>query len=583
MTSDKFSSSPLRSREWLQRLAIVGVALSIAVYITRSGNLVLSLAAATLISEDLTCIGAGVMSAQGRISLESAIFACFLGIFAGDILLFLTGRYVGRPAVRRAPLKWFLRAEDVERASAWFSRRGAMVILISRFVPGMRLPTYFASGLLNTNFGWFTLYFSLAAAIWTPLLVGLSKALGAEATKSTLLAKQSIFIKTLIASVIIYLISKLVIRLSTWRGRRMLVSSWRRMTRWEFWPPWIFYPPVICYIVYLMLKHRSLTVFTAANPAIIGGGFVGESKIAILRGLSQAEGFVARAALIAVSLDYDARIRMAEKFMAWRGLGFPIVLKPDQGQRGSGVAVVRSQVELNDYLRRAAVDTIIQEYEHGSEFGVFYYRIPGEDRGQIFSITEKRFPVVVGDGESALERLILKDERAVCMARLYLHKQRDRLWETPAAGERVQLVELGTHCRGAIFLDGGWVKTESLEEVFDQISRGFEGFYFGRFDVRTPAVEEFKQGKNFKIIELNGVTSEATHIYDPKNSLLKAYKTLCSQWRIAFEIGARNLKRGARPTPISAMARLLVEYRRQARSHLTEPAGQRTSKKASQQ
>ncbi len=579
MTSEDKFSMP-RSREWLQRLAIVGVALLVVVYTTRQSNLALSLAAATLISEDLTCIGAGMMAAQGRISLESAIFACFLGIFAGDVLLFLAGRYLGRPAARRAPLKWFLRAEDVERASAWFSRRGAMVILISRFVPGMRLPTYFASGLLNTNFGWFTFYFSLAAAIWTPLLVGLSKALGAEAIKSTLLAKQNVFIKTLIAGVVIYLIAKFVTRLSTWRGRRMLVSSWRRMTRWEFWPPWIFYPPIICYVVYLMLKHRSLTVFTAANPAIIGGGFVGESKIAILRGLSQADGFVAHAALIAAPLDYDARIRMAENFMARRGLGFPIVLKPDQGQRGSGVAVVRSQVELNDYLRRAVVDTIIQEYAPGSEFGVFYYRIPGEDRGRIFSVTEKRFPVVVGDGESALERLILQDERAVCMARFYLHKHRDRLWEAPAAGKRVQLVELGTHCRGAIFLDGGWVKTDSLEEVFDQISRGFEGFYFGRFDIRTPAVEEFKQGKNFKIIELNGVTSEATHIYDPKNSLLTAYRTLRSQWRIAFEIGARNLKRGAQPTPIGVLARLMIEYSRQAKSYLAGPAGQRALAKA---
>jgi len=184
--------------------------------------------------------------------------------------------------------------------------------------------------------------------------------------------------------------------------------------------------------------------------------------------------------------------------------------------------------------------------------------------------------VVVGDGESDLERLILQDEQAVCMARFYLRKQRDRLWETPAAGERVQLVELGTHCRGAIFLDGGWVKTETLEEAFDRISRSFEGFYFGRFDVRTPEVEEFKQGRNFKVIELNGVTSEATNIYDPKNSLLTAYKTLCSQWRIAFEIGERNLKRGARPTPISVLARLMVEYRRRAKSHPSEPSGQHT-------
>jgi hypothetical protein len=242
--------------------------------------------------------------------------------------------------------------------------------------------------------------------------------------------------------------------------------------------------------------------------------------------------------------------------------------------------VVKSHVELNDYLRRTAVDTIIQEYAPGSEFGVFYYRLPGEERGRIFSITEKHFPVVVGDGESSLERLILQDEQAVCMARFYLRKHRDRLWETPAAGERVRLVELGTHCRGAIFLDGGWVKTERLEEAFDQISQRYEGFYFGRFDVRTPAIEEFKQGRNFKIVELNGVTSEATHIYDPKNSLLTAYKTLCLQWRIAFEIGGRNLRRGARPTPISVLASLMVEYRLQAKSHLVEPANQRALTKS---
>lgn len=537
------------------------MALLFVVYATRSGNLVLSLAAATLISEDLTCIGAGVMAAQGRISLGLAMFACFLGIFAGDILLFLTGRYLGRSAVRRAPLKWFLRAEDVESASAWFSRRGALVILISRFVPGMRLPTYFAAGLLNTSFWWFTLYFSLAAAIWTPLLVGLSKALGAEALKSALLANQSVFIKTLIAGIIIYLIAKLVTRLSTWRGRRMLISSWRRMTRWEFWPPWIFYPPVICYIVYLMLKRRGPTLFTAANPAIIGGGFVGESKIDILRGLSRAQEYVARAELIDASLNVEAKIRQARSFMAENGGAFPIVLKPNQGQRGSGVAIVRSDAELSDYISRSSQSLIIQEYAPGHEFGVFYYRLPGTAKGRIFSITEKRMPVLEGDGASTLEQLILKDECAVCLARFHLYNHRARLWEVPSESERVQLVELGTHCRGAIFLDGSWVKTPALEETFDQISKSFEGFYFGRYDVRAPSLVDFRRGKNFKIVELNGVTSEATHIYDPKNNLFTAYKTLLEQWRIAFEIGAQNRQRGVEPTPITTLVGLLIGHK----------------------
>jgi hypothetical protein len=122
---------------------------------------------------------------------------------------------------------------------------------------------------------------------------------------------------------------------------------------------------------------------------------------------------------------------------------------------------------------------------------------------------------------------------------------------------------------GAIFLDGGWVKAEALEEAFDAISKGFAGFYFGRFDVRNPSLEAFKEGRGFKIIELNGVTAEATHIYDPKNSLATAYKVLFQQWRLAFEIGAEHRERGAPATSIGMLLRLMFEYRRGARHHLT--------------
>lgn len=518
------------------------------------------IAVSTFVSEDLTCIGVGVMVAQGRINFATGVFACFLGIFVGDILLFFAGRFLGRPAMRRAPLKWFIRAEDVEKSSAWFTRRGVPVILASRFVPGSRLPTYFAAGLLNTNFWWFSLYFLVAGAIWSPLLVGLSKVLGAQVIQSALLSGQTLVIKIIAAAALVFTFAKLATAMSSYRGRRMLVSRWRRWTRWEFWPAWVFYPPVICYVLVLALKHRSGTLFTAANPAIPSGGFIGESKIEILKGLS-GDARIARAELIKARFDLDQKVAQAARFIEENELSFPVVLKPDEGQRGSGVAVVRSDEELKDYLGHRATDTIIQEYIAGSEFGVFYYRRPDEERGRIFSITEKRFPVITGNGASTLERLILEDERAVCMAQFYFKKQSRHLSDVPASGEHVQLVELGTHCRGAVFLDGGWARTRELEDAIDEISRGFEGFYFGRFDIRTPCVTDFKAGKNFKVIELNGVTSEATHIYDPRNSLFAAYKVLFEQWRIAFEIGAQNHKRGVMPTRICALAKLLVDYR----------------------
>jgi membrane protein DedA with SNARE-associated domain/pimeloyl-ACP methyl ester carboxylesterase len=520
----------------------------------------LLLAAATLVSEDLTCIAAGVMAAQGRLSFALGSFACFLGIFLGDLMLFLAGRWLGRGALQRAPIRWFIKDEDVRRSSEWFSRQGAKVIFASRFLPGARLPTYFAAGALDTSFWKFAFYFALACAVWTPLLVGLAMLLGREVIESALLGGQSLFLKIVIAGVLILVLVKLLVRFSTAKGRRLLLSTWRRMTRWEFWPPYVFYPPVVCYIAWLTLKHRGVTVFTAANPAIPGGGFIGESKAEILRGLESSREHLPQWELIEASLEAEERIEQAKRFIAERELEFPVVLKPNAGQRGSGVAIIRLEAELEDYLRRVGCDTLIQEFATGEEFGVFYYRYPDEERGRIFAITEKRFPSVIGDGASALERLILNDDRAVCMARFLLDKHADRLWETPRAGERVQLVEIGTHCRGAMFLDGGWVKTDELEEAIDRVCRGYDGFYFGRFDIRTTDIEEFKRGRNFKVIELNGVTSEATSIYDPKNSLFTAYRILFDQWRIAFEIGALNRKRGIKPTPKRTLAQWLINY-----------------------
>jgi hypothetical protein len=347
--------------------------------------------------------------------------------------------------------------------------------------------------------------------------------------------------------------------------RRKLAGWWKRLYRWEFWPAYLFYPPVVAYIAYLGIRFRSWTLFTAANPAIPTGGFVGESKHQILDGLKDAAAWLPSSKLLASGVCSE-RVAEAEEFMRQHGLQFPVVLKPDAGQRGSGVAIVRSLEQLRDYLS-TSFPAILQEYVAGEEYGVFYYRYPDKGRGQIFSVTEKRMPVLVGDGKRTLEDLILADDRAVCMADFYLRQNSKRTRRVPAAGEEVQLVEIGTHCRGAIFLDGGETINPTLEEVIDQIAKTFDGFFFGRFDIRVPSREDFIAGRNMKIVELNGVTSEATHIYDPKLSLFDAYRVLFRQWRIAFEIGDLNRQRSTQPASVGALLDAAREYQRLSQSY----------------
>ena len=515
----------------------------------------LLLAVATLISEDLTCVAAGLLVSHGKLSFLAATAACLAGIFVGDLLLVLAGRLLGRRLLERAPFRWVLTRETLDRAERWFTARGDRVVLASRFVPGSRLPLFLAAGILRAPFARVAVALLLAGVVWTPLLVGLSAWTGG-AILAHFRSYERVALPAIFAAfAVVFLFVRIVVPLFTWRGRRLLLGRWRRLTLWEFWPAWLFQLPVVLHGLWLGLRHRHLTLFTAANPGIPSGGFVEESKSGILRGLAGAP--VARFRVVDLPTDPDTRIAHLETAMRDAGLGFPVVLKPDVGERGRGVAVVRSEAELARYLEQSAGRVLVQEYIPGEEFGVFYVRHPSEERGRVISITGKRFPVVVGDGRRRLEELILADDRAVCMAPYYLQANLERLDEVPATAERVQLVEIGNHCRGTVFLDAREHRTAELEAAIEALARSFPGFYFGRFDLRVPSVEQFRAGLELTILELNGVTSEATHIYAPGASLLEAYRTLFGQWRLAYSIGAANVAMGAPATDLRTLIGLL--------------------------
>jgi membrane protein DedA with SNARE-associated domain len=525
------------------------------------------LALATFVSEDLTCIGAGLLVTTGRLGFVPATAACLAGIFVGDLNAFLAGRIFGRAVLARAPMKWLVTEAQVQRASAWFRARGPTVILASRFLPGTRVATFVAAGVLHTPFLTFALWFGIAALLWTPLLVGISALVGAPILGAFRRFELWALPAAVLTAIVALLLLRVLPRMFSWRGRRLLVSTWARTVRWEYWPPFLFYLPVALYVLWLGVRHRGLTLFTAANPGIEAGGFINESKAAILRGLAAAGAVIPPWRLLPASDDAATRRDDARRFAEEHGLVLPIVLKPDAGQRGSGVIVARSWEALDAYLDAARYDVMAQAYVPGVEFGVFYVRRPSEERGRIFAITEKRMPVVWGDGRSTLEELILSDPRAVAMAAAHLERHESRLREVVPEGERVQLVELGTHARGAYFHDGAGLVTPELTDAVDRVSRSFPGFSFGRYDVRSASTDEFRRGR-FRVIELNGVTSEVTSIYDPGNGVLDAYRTLFAQWRLAFAIGAENRERGVEPARIVELLRLVERYRQTSGGHL---------------
>jgi len=319
----------------------------------------------------------------------------------------------------------------------------------------------------------------------------------------------------------------------------------------EFWPAWLFYLPMWLWIGLLAIHYRGLRLPLLANPRFPAGGLVGESKRDIFAQLRGEE----RAALAPYVVLFRAgpaatQLAEAEIRMARAGFSYPVVAKPDMGCRGAGVRPVRDARELLAYLAAFPKGQclIVQKMVQAEgEAGIFYVRRPGEKWGEIFSLTLKYFPHVIGDGIRTIEQLIRGDVRAGKVADLYLPRFAGRLDEVPVPGEAIRLVFAGNHCRGAIFRDGGRWITEEMRARFDRIADCIPDFHFGRFDVRFADFEALRRGEDLIIVEFNGAGAEATHIWDSRMTLRGAWATLMRQYALLFEIGAANRARGHKP------------------------------------
>jgi membrane protein DedA with SNARE-associated domain len=503
----------------------------------------LAVVLAAFVSEDLTVVGVGLLIADGRAGLGLGLLGAFLGISFSDLTVWAVGR-VGRQVdwVRRR-----LDRPELSRAGDWLDRRGWATVIASRFLPGTRVPLFLAAGLIGRRPVAFLLWGLAAALIWTPVAVLSVAYLGTAIGPVPML--------TAFATGFVGV--KLGLRLRTPVSRAKLMASVSRWWRWEFWPAWAFYLPLVPWWVCLAVRYRSVTVWTCANPGIPAGGVVGESKADILRRLP------AWAVIPSELLPAGpGRLTALRQAVARRGWDFPLVLKPDAGQRGVGVKKVADWIEGEKYLQRTSGDVLVQPYHPGPiEAGLFYYRLPGEDRGHIFGVTDKVFPELVGDGRSTVEELIWKHPRYRMQARTFLKRHEAATDRVLGDGERFPLALAGNHCQGTLFRDGGHLVTPGLTAATDAIAAGFEGFHVGRFDVRATSVSALCRGE-FAVVELNGVTAEATNIYDPSWPLWRAYLILARQWALLFRIGALNRHRGAQAVSTISLLNLVRTYYR---------------------
>jgi len=296
---------------------------------------------------------------------------------------------------------------------------------------------------------------------------------------------------------------------------------------------------MLFYGIYLALRARSPMYFSAANPGMKYGGVMGESKYKVLSGIPA--DFIPLSTLIRLPMTTWEILNKSNEV----GLEFPLIIKPDVGERGKEVELIHSEDELKKYISGKSGFYIVQEFvDFQEEFGVLYHRMPDETWGKVTSVVQKEFLTVTGNGNEPLGNLVRSEIRA--QPRLdYLAGKFAHSWNTVLPkGEKMRLEPIGNHCRGTSFHDANQLLGSKLDAVFDIISTQIDGFYYGRFDLKVPSAEDLLAGENIKILELNGVSSEVAHIYDPDYSLLQAWRDTAYHIKIIWRIALKNHNNG---------------------------------------
>ncbi len=328
-----------------------------------------------------------------------------------------------------------------------------------------------------------------------------------------------------------------------------------RIFVYEYWPSWLFYLPVLPYWIYLSIRLRSFSFFTAANPGIEMGGFFGESKNGILARIDPT--YLPKHVFISQEdvMDLNAIISRNQ-------LCFPLIAKPDVGERGDSVTKISSYEELLSYRRTMkGASFILQEFiTYEEEFGVFYSRLPNESTGRITSLTRKVFLSVTGDGYSTVAELMQQSVRARFQVPRFLKEMPELMQVVPVAGERCLLEPIGNHCRGTEFVNAAGLITPELTALFDEIALPIDGFFYGRFDIKVESIEQLQRGKTVKIMELNGISSEPGHIYDTRMNLLKAWYDVTRHWKRLAAISKQNLQAGTQHVRFSEIASVYVQH-----------------------
>jgi len=297
-----------------------------------------------------------------------------------------------------------------------------------------------------------------------------------------------------------------------------------------YWVSQHFYWQSMCHYLANGVRFKSMTYFSACNPAIALGGMLHDRKTDIYSLLPKH--IVPFTSVIASRSD-------AEEMMQQNNLSFPVIIKPNVGLKGFKVYKINCIKEFSIFFDANDVserEWLLQEYlDHEQEFSVLFYKYPLEKSFGISSLVNKEYPFVVGDGKTTLGKLIKKYKNPFLQKTSILKKYENDLNDIVPEGKKIILDYIGNYSRGAKFYSLMDKVDSEMSEMLADLFKEVKGLNFFRIDFKANSISSFKEG-HFKVLEINGMKSEPLHIYDPKSQFLTNVKVIKEHWGIISKL-----------------------------------------------
>lgn len=319
---------------------------------------------------------------------------------------------------------------------------------------------------------------------------------------------------------------------------------------------WAFYLPLFLVFLYRGLKNRDLFFFTNVNRRLDAfGGLFFDSKQVIDKKIPIAY----RAEHILVEKGQSLDIKDLK--FTW-----PIIIKPDQGERGRGVMKINSPQEFHNYFKTPAKeDLLIQPFiDWGKEYGVFMAINPINLKYEILSLTEKKYYSVTGNGLLSIDQLIKNDNRGVVFYDEIISRYIYDLNYIPEKGKTIVLHTQGNHSKGTEFIDISDQVSGSMIRSFGNFLKGLDGFEYGRLDIKCNSFEDLESFNQLKVIEFNGLAAEPISIYDSRIGYFNSLKFLLKHWNRLEEISKFNKNRYIESVPTSKILKKILQKSRKS-------------------